>query len=114
MRIPYIWDTPKDKVAFIGLVVIPVVLAILISLTGCTIEQKQQVDPNIVSVDKHDLYELTYEWAMYKEVAILAIAKIHKCSREDAAAHLDNSFKYSNAKKFIADVEFNEKWERKK
>jgi len=67
-------------------------------------------DPKVAIVDKQKLYEMTYEWTMYKEIAIQAYAKLHDCSKEDAAAHLDNSIKYSEAKKFIADVEYREQW----
>lgn len=91
-----------------------IALALLLGLTGCTIEQKPKADPTSITVDRKELCELTYEWSMYKELAILGYAKVHGCSKEDSAAHLEYSIKYATQKKFIADVEFRDKWERRK
>jgi len=114
MRIPFIWDTPRDKVAFIGLVVIPVLLAI--ALSACAVDpnkSKYTKSSKVTTVDKQELYEMTYEWAMYKEIAIQALVKIHGCSKEDAAAFLEEQLNNDVAvKKFIADVEFEQKWKR--
>lgn len=35
MRIPYIWDTPQDKVAFTAFVIVPCLL-MLLAVGGCT------------------------------------------------------------------------------
>jgi hypothetical protein len=70
-------------------------------------------DPNIVIIDRKQLYELTYEWAMYKEIAIIAYSKLHNCSKEEAKEHLETSVNKAVEKQFISWYENREKWEKK-
>lgn len=84
----------------------------LLLLTGCTVTTKE--DPTVVTVDKKQLYELTYEWAMYKECAIIAYAKLHDCSREEATQHLETCVNYAREKEFLGDWEYNHKWGKNK
>ncbi len=74
MRIPFIWDTRRDKVAFIGLVVVPLLLAMI----GCTakVEDRKHVvcyddvvsvctyrgiaKGNVFIIHKNDTHYLTF------------------------------------------------------
>ncbi len=83
----------------------------LLGLVGCTIAQTG--DKEVVTVNKKDLYELTYEWAMYREIAILEYSRLHNVSKEAATKHLKEGVADAVEKQFISWYENREKWEKK-
>ena len=70
-------------------------------------------DPELATVNKKQLYELTYEWAMYREIAIILYAKKWNVTKEEATAHLEAGVKEAKEKQFISWYENREKWEKK-
>ena len=79
-------------------------------LVGCSVQRK---DPNVVVVDRKELYQLTYEWAMYKEMAAILYAKYHNVTKEQAKEHLEAGMNDAIEKQFISWYENREKWEKK-
>ena len=86
------------------------VLLILTGLIGCTVKQP---DPTVVTVNKKELYQLTYEWAMYREIAIIEYSRLHNVSKEAATEHLKTGVNDAIEKQFISWYENREKWEKK-
>jgi hypothetical protein len=86
-------------------------LLCLISFTGCSVQQAP--DPTVVTVNKKDLLELTYEWAMYRQMSIIMYVKLHHVSQDDARIHLEKGINEAVEKQFISWYENREKWEKK-
>jgi hypothetical protein len=86
------------------------VLLILTGLIGCSVKQP---DPTVVTVNKKDLYQLTYEWAMYREMAAILYAKYHSVTKEQAKEHLEAGINDAVEKQFLSWYENREKWEKK-
>lgn len=57
-------------------------------------------DPNILVADKKQVYETIFEWACYREAAIVAYAKLHNVSREQATIAVEKTVKDVKAEKF--------------
>ena len=87
-----------------------VILLLSVGLIGCTVEKK---DPTVVIVDRKELYQITYEWAMYKEIATILYATKWNVSKEAAKAHLEAGMNDAIGKQFISWYENREKWEKK-
>ena len=79
-------------------------------LMGCSVQRK---DPTVVLVDRKQLYQITYEWAMYKEIAIILYATKWHVSKEAAKEHLEAGINDAVAKQFLSWYENREKWEAK-
>lgn len=70
-------------------------------------------NPELVAVDKKELYQLTYEWAMYKEIATLLYAAKWNVSKKQAQKHLEEGVNDAVEKQFISWYENRAKWEKK-
>jgi len=86
-------------------------------LTGCSVSIDSTDDSKVI-VDKQELKDLTYQWAMYREIAIIQYARRHKVSREDAEAHLkkhidDAKETQKRFYEFVAQIEYENKWEKR-
>ena len=57
-------------------------------------------NPDVVKVDKKQLYELTYEWALYREVSTILYAQKWHVSKEVARKHLEEGVKDAVATQF--------------
>jgi hypothetical protein len=90
------------------------IVVIGIGLIGAKLTQLPPPKPNpeFVTVNKRDLYEMTYEWAMYRECAILLYVKVHNVTKEEATAHLEAGVKNAVEKQFISWYENRQKWEK--
>ncbi len=91
----------------------PVILLFVLSLlctgvfSGCGIEYK---NPDDITVSRKELRKITYEWAVYKEIAIVAYAKIHNVSKDDARIHLEYIVETAVEKEFLTRRENEDKW----
>jgi hypothetical protein len=73
------------------------VLALTLGLlSGCSV--KQSTDTTVIY--KRDLYGLVFEWASYREAAIVAYAKLHHVSRHQAEIKVDAVVKDVKQEKF--------------
>lgn len=65
-----------------------VVLVLALGLFGAYLTRPIP-DPKLVTISKQDLYRLTLEWALYREVAVILFAEKNHVSKEDATKYLD-------------------------
>lgn len=61
-------------------------ITLLLGLVGCS-SSKQESETTIIY--KRQLYETIFEWACYREAAIVAYAKLHNVSREQATTDIE-------------------------
>ena len=65
-------------------------------LMGCSVNQ----NTDITAIYKRDLYGLVFEWATYREAAIVAYAKLHHVSRIQAETKIDAVVKDAKQERF--------------
>lgn len=75
--------------------VIPFLVAGL--LAGCSVSHQE---PDTTVIYKRDLYGLIFEWAAYREAAIVAYEKLHNVSRKEAELKIDSIVKDMKSEKF--------------
>jgi len=68
-------------------------------LVGCSAPQEEQ---ETTVIYKRQLYETIFEWACYRECAIVAYMKLHNVSREKATAVIEKIVVDAKEAKFDA------------
>ena len=66
-------------------------------LTGCSVSHQE---PETTVIYKRDIYGLIFEWALYREAAIVAYQKLHDVSRKEAEIKIDTIVKDGKNEKF--------------
>lgn len=76
-----------------------VLFGLLFGLIGCTVSKQE---PETIVIYKRQFYESIFEWACYREAAIVAYAKLHNVSREQATIALEKVVQVVKDKEFDA------------